>query len=122
MAEGPLEIRRRCMNRWNIPEWLEKEIIRRDTSCVYCSVVFGLPEAKVGSRPSWEHIVNDARIITRENVALCCRSCNSSKGIKQLSVWLDSPYCRGRGINRETVAVVVKQALADSNWAAAQVI
>jgi len=103
------------MNRWNIPEWLEREIIRRDTSCVYCGVVFGLPEAKFGSRTSWEHIVNDARIITCENIALCCRSCNSSKGIKQLSVWLGSPYCRKRGINRETVAAVVKKALENSN-------
>jgi 5-methylcytosine-specific restriction endonuclease McrA len=103
------------MNRWNIPEWLEKEIIRRDTSCVYCSVVFGLPEARFGSCPSWEHIVSDASIITRENIARCCPSCNSSKGTKPLAAWLGSPDCIQRGINRETVAVVVKQALENSN-------
>ena len=99
------------MNRGNIPDWLEQEVIERDRACIYCGVVFGLPEARFGSRPSWEHIVNDARIITRENIALCCRSCNSSKGVMPLAVWLDSPYCEKRKINRDTVAEVVKKAL-----------
>jgi hypothetical protein len=56
--------------------------------------------------------VNDARIITRENISLCCRSCNSSKGAKLLEAWLGSEYCKRRGISRETVAEVVRQALA----------
>ena len=99
------------MNRGNIPDWLEQEVIERDRACIYCGVVFGLPEARFGSRPSWEHIVNDARIITRENIALCCRSCNSSKGVKALAVWLDSSYCEKRKISRDTVAEVVKNAL-----------
>jgi 5-methylcytosine-specific restriction endonuclease McrA len=94
------------MNRWNIPAWLEREIILRDKSCVYCGVVFG-----VGNRPSWEHIVNDARIVTRENISLCCRACNSSKGVKPLEVWLESAYCKRRGITSETVAEVAKKAL-----------
>ena len=96
------------MNRWNIPDWLEQEIIRRDKSCIYCGVVFGLSNDRGGDRPSWEHIVNDARIVTRENISLCCRSCNSSKGVKPLEVWLESAYCKRRGISRETVAEVVK--------------
>jgi hypothetical protein len=99
------------MNRWNIPAWLEQEIVRRDTSCVYCGVIFG---SSAGSRPSWEHIVNDARIITPENVSLCCRSCNFSKGVKPLQVWLESAYCKRRGISGETVAEVVKKALMNS--------
>ena len=103
------------MNRWNIPDALEQEILHRDRACVYCGVVFGLPDARFGSRPSWEHIVNDARIVTRENIALCCRSCNSSKGVKLLSLWLDSPHCRKRGISRETVAAVIRKALEISN-------
>jgi hypothetical protein len=70
-----------------------------------------LPNACAGNRPSWEHIVNHARIITRENISLCCRSCNSSKGVKRLEAWLESGYCRTRGISRETVAEVVKKAL-----------
>ena len=103
------------MNRWSIPDSLEKEVIDRDRACIYCGMAFGLADAKFGRRPSWEHIVNDASIITRENIALCCRSCNSSKGIKPLSTWLDSPYCKKRGINRDTVAAVVRNTLEISN-------
>jgi hypothetical protein len=57
---------------------------------------------------TWEHIVNDARIVNRENIARCCSACNSSKGIKKLSDWLESAYCGRRGITRDTVAEVVK--------------
>ncbi len=99
------------MNRWNIPEWLENEILQRDTSCIYCGISFGSTDAGFGSRPSWEHIINDARIITRDNIARCCRSCNASKGMKRLSVWLDSAYCKRRGITKESVAEVVQNAL-----------
>jgi 5-methylcytosine-specific restriction endonuclease McrA len=76
---------------WNIPAVLETEILERDKSCVYCGVVFGLSDASTGSRTSWEHIVNDARNITRENIARCCRSCNASKAVKLLIVWRVSP-------------------------------
>ena len=98
------------MNRWNIPDCLETEIVERDKSCVYCGVAFDLASAGKGGLPTWEHIVNDVRIITRENIALCCRSCNASKGAKLLSVWLKSAYCRRRSISLETVADVVKAA------------
>jgi hypothetical protein len=60
---------------------------------------------------TWEHIINDARIVTRENIALCCAGCNSSKGVKPLELWLESRYCRERGITRDTVAAIVKAAL-----------
>jgi len=102
-------------NRWSIPESLAKEVIERDRSCIYCGAAFDLADAKLGSRPSWEHIVNDAQIITSENIALCCRSCNSSKGAKLLSIWLDSPYCKRRGITRDPVAAVVRNAFNTSN-------
>jgi 5-methylcytosine-specific restriction endonuclease McrA len=102
-------------NRWNIPDCLAKEVTERDKSCIYCGVAFDVADAKLGSRRSWEHIVNDARIITPANIAVCCRSCNSSKGAKLLSIWLDSPYCKKRGISRDTVATVVKNAFNTSN-------
>jgi len=44
------------MNRWNIPEWLEREVILRDKACVYCGAVFGA-DGRFGNRPSWEHII-----------------------------------------------------------------
>ena len=60
---------------------------------------------------TWEHIVNDAKIITRDNIARCCASCNASKGVKPLSVWLDSAYCKSRGITKDFVADVVRRHL-----------
>ena len=62
---------------------------------------------------SWEHIINDEKIITRENIALCCRGCNSSKGQKQLSIWLQSKYCKEHGITVESVAPIIKRAIAN---------
>ncbi len=67
-----------------------------------------------GSRKTvatWEHIINDASIISRENIARCCVACNSSKGAKKLSDWIQSSYCKKRGINGDTVAEVVKKEL-----------
>jgi len=96
-------------NRWNIPDWLEREVVERDKDCVYCRAPFSAAERK--TKPSWEHIINDASIITRENIALCCVGCNASKGAKLLSDWLKSKYCRDRGITHDTVAGVIQAAL-----------
>ena len=96
------------MSRWNIPDRLECEVIERDRSCVYCGVEFTAQRASRRGRPSWEHIINDARIITRENIARCCIGCNASKGTKDLVEWLQSKYCRTHGITRESVASVVR--------------
>jgi hypothetical protein len=99
------------MNRWNIPDWLEREVISRDTCCVYCNVTFALREGPRRSRASWEHIINDARIVTRANIALCCIGCNASKGARTIEAWLSSEYCKLRGISANTVAAVVREAL-----------
>lgn len=102
------------MNRWNIPQWLEDEVRNRDKNCVYCGkkmiykVIPGLTRKDLAT---WEHIINDENIITRSNIALCCSSCNSSKGTKNLSDWINSKYCRDHGINAETVSDIVKNAL-----------
>ena len=100
------------MNRWNIPVWLEREVIERDRCCVYCGVDFVVANPTRRLRPSWEHIINDARIVKRENIARCCISCNASKGAKDLSDWLESKFCRTRGITAESVAAVVRAVLA----------
>lgn len=63
---------------------------------------------------SWEHIINDASIITRENICLCCRSCNASKGQKKLSVWLQSNYYKERSITLETLSTIIKRAIVSS--------
>jgi hypothetical protein len=105
------------VNRWDIPEWLENEVRARDKECIYCGVEMlqGVPKGSLrNALATWEHIINDAQIITRENIALCCSACNSSKGQKTLSVWLQSPYCVKRGVNEDSVAQIAKDAL----WAA----
>ena len=99
------------MNNWNIPDWLEREVKDRDKNCVYCRIEFESSKQTRKSIATWEHIVNDAKIINRENIARCCVSCNSSKGTKKLSDWLESDYCKKRGITKETVAEVVRGAL-----------
>jgi hypothetical protein len=58
------------MNRWSIPDWLEREVKERDRSCVYCGVVFSPTNKDRRCKPSWEHIINDAWIITSEDIAL----------------------------------------------------
>ena len=99
------------MNNWKIPEWLEKEVLDRDKKCIYCGVKFGSSKENRKTQASWEHIVNDASIITRKNIARCCIACNSSKGTKKLSDWINSKYCKNNGINKNTVTDVVKNAL-----------
>jgi hypothetical protein len=107
-------LHRKKMNRWGIPAWLEEEVRARDRNCVYCGVQMIEKMTQGGSRrtvATWEHIVNDASIVTRENIARCCAACNSSKGTKSLSDWLQSSYCKKRRINKDTVAEVVKKTL-----------
>jgi len=102
------------MNDWGIPDWLEKEVKERDKTCVYCGVRMIQKMPSRGPRKAvatWEHIINNASIVTRENIARCCVACNSSKGTKKLSDWIQSSYCKKHGINKDTVAEVVKKAL-----------
>jgi len=100
-------------NNWNIPPWLEQEVRERDNVCVYCGNEFLSHKESVKASVSWEHIINDAKIITRDNISLCCRGCNASKGQKQLSIWLQTKYCVERGITQESVAPIIKQAIAN---------
>jgi len=99
------------MNKWNIPDWLEKEVKIRDKRCVYCQVKFSASKGDRRATATWEHVVNNARIITRKNIVRCCFSCNASKGSKKLSDWLESSYCKIHRIDKKTVAEVVKNAI-----------
>lgn len=98
-------------NRWGIPLEVENIVRQRDENCVYCGVVFKKDGISRKSKPSWEHIVNDIRINGIDNIALCCMSCNASKGAKLLEDWLESDYCRSKEITLDSVAIVVKKAM-----------
>lgn len=106
-----LEENSHMSNKWNVPVSLEMEVRKRDTKCVYCGIEFGSIESSRKSDASWEHIINDAKIITRENIALCCCACNASKGAKKLSDWLQSNYCLEHNITLQTVSPIVKNAI-----------
>lgn len=102
------------MNNWDIPDWLEREVRERDKACVYCGVQMIDQTPPRGPRKNvatWEHIINDASIVSRENIARCCIACNSSKGSKKPSDWIQSKYCKKHGINKDTIAEVGKKAL-----------
>jgi len=71
-------------NSWNIPDRLENEVRERDKACVYCGVEFTPAKLSRKTAASWEHIINDVKITTRENIVLCCCACNASKSQKQL--------------------------------------
>ena len=97
-------------NRWNIPDALEHEIIQRDQQCVYCGVAFVPEPESRASKPTWEHIVNDARIVNRFNIARCCAACNASKGRRSLLFGCN--LLTAEDVESEdTVADVVKRAL-----------
>jgi len=98
-------------NKWGIPKETEKIVRIRDSRSVYCGVNFSITHKSRKTKPTWEHIVNDIRITSKENIALCCTSCNASKGAKLLEDWLKSDYCIVRNISKETVAPVIKNAI-----------
>ncbi len=96
-------------NCWGIPKEVEVIVLNRDLKCVYCNIEFSNVSRK--SKQTWEHIINDIRINNTDNIALCCCSCNASKGNKILVNWLDSKYCKNKQITKETVAPIVKKHL-----------
>lgn len=98
-------------NRWGIPKNVEELVKEKDVNCVYCGISFRNTVVTHKTRPNWEHIVNDIRINGTENIALCCGSCNASKGTKLLSIWLNSKYCAKKGITKDNVAPVILQYL-----------
>ena len=95
-------------NRWGIPKNVEEFVKKRDLSCVYCGVSFADTIPTYKTRPTWEHIINDIKINGIENIALCCGSCNASKGSRMLEDWMIGKYCTKKGITSDNVAPVVK--------------
>ncbi len=61
------------MNHWGIPDWLEREVKDRDRTCVYCGthVIEQMPlRGPRKAVATWEHVINDAKVVTRENSVL----------------------------------------------------
>jgi len=69
------------------------------------------PHAMAASGATIEHFNNDGPLKKKCNVAICCRSCNSSKGTMGLTAWFKTRYCREKKINEDTVSKPVKEYL-----------
>ena len=93
-------------NKYGIPEVALKKIRERDITCVYCHKT--MTNLNTGGRRSdWATIEHLNYLPPWNNpvtVAICCGSCNSSRGTKKLLDWFKSAYCLEKDINKETVA------------------
>jgi 5-methylcytosine-specific restriction endonuclease McrA len=97
-------------NKYGVPEEDEKEIRARDKTCVYCHISMkGFPHSMGSSGATIEHLNNDGPFDKQSNLVICCRSCNSSRGNKNLLDWFKAAYCIEKNINEETVAEPVKE-------------
>jgi 5-methylcytosine-specific restriction endonuclease McrA len=100
------------LNKYGIPIKTEEKVRQRDKHCVYCHVAMKQCISLKGLRSdsaTIEHIDNDGSLIDEDNIAICCWACNSSKGTKALLDWFNSPYCKEKNINKETVAPPIKK-------------
>ncbi len=100
---------------FGIPDDVLSEIMERDKKCIYCDKKMINPYNVENRRDSVtiEHLSPHPPFHCSEgmdvnNIAMCCGSCNSSRGAKELSDWFKSAYCIARDINENTVATPVK--------------
>jgi len=105
-------------NKYGIPEEELNKIRARDKRCVYChkEMLKHHNKKNQGDSPTIEHLNSDPPFYWKdglkiEDVAICCGSCNSSRGIKKLSDWFTVKFCKDRKINGDTVAGPVKEYL-----------
>ena len=102
----------RNATKYDIPDSVARHVARRDKYCVYCKLRFRIGARSRNNLASWEHMDRcSVKHPKMWNVALCCGSCNTSRGPKGLAEWFDSAYCRKNNINRQTVAPVVQRYL-----------
>ncbi len=99
---------------------VKHEIMQRDKLCVYCGkkMIYPYRRDKGNNSATLEHFkegtLNREKPFTKDEVAMCCGSCNSSRRQKKLSDWFKKAYCRGQNsenkiINEDTVAQIVKE-------------
>jgi hypothetical protein len=102
---------------------LDEEGLRaRDKTCVYCRKVMKTHaeiKAAKGERAdeaTIEHLNFAGPFYVRnglrtEDLVICCRGCNSSRGERRLLDWFKLDYCVRRNINEGTVAEPVTRYL-----------
>ena len=110
---------------FGIPDGVLSEIMERDKKCVYCHKAMIYPYIRENAKDSAtiEHLSPEPPFhwsdeMQENNIVMCCGSCNSSRGAKQLANWFNSSYCLARNINENTVAEPVKNYLQRENMQA----
>ena len=108
-------------NSFGIPPEIEDAIRARDKRCVYCRKrmtayphIRGAPTANAATI---EHLAGlplyplryEQTGFDTGSIAICCGSCNSSRGGFPITDWFETAYCLERGINAHTVAPVVQR-------------
>jgi hypothetical protein len=102
-------------NKFGIPESELAKIRSRDKRCVYCQQPMIFPYTPKSSKKcaTIEHLNFEGPFYWRDglrsdDIVICCGACNSSRGVKPLAEWFDTPYCVERNITPCTVAAPVK--------------
>jgi hypothetical protein len=100
-------------NKYGIPEKDEIIIRARNKTCIYCHKKLLEPNPN-NSRSDWATIEHLNHLPPWNNpltVAICCFSCNASRGNKKISDWFKSVYCLEKNINEKTVDEPVQEYL-----------
>jgi hypothetical protein len=105
-------------NKFGIPEIELSKIRARDKRCVYCrkAMVYPYLGENCADRATIEHLNCDGPFYCNKglevrDIVICCGSCNSSRGRKELVEWFKTPYCIERNISARTVAAPVRSYL-----------
>ena len=104
-------------NRYGLPEVDVEATRKRDTKCVYCHKEMHKPGSGM-KRQDWatiEHLNHLPPWDNPETIAICCFSCNASRGNKKITDWFKMEYCLSKNINIDTVAQPVRDYLEKYN-------
>src|SRR6266480_1644833 len=109
----------RMANQWQIPQDVELRLRRKFKACAYCGRRFKVRirlKGMSGEKATIEHLNRRGPFywsdgLKESHLVIICGRCNSSRGIKRLTDWFASPYCRSLRIGPSTVAARVKQYL-----------
>lgn len=112
-------------NRHGIPKEVLSKIRERDVDCVYChkKMIYPYEKENVADSATIEHFRENGPFywwdgMNKEDLAICCGSCNASRGKKPLMVWFEEEYCARKGISVETVAEPVGKYIQRNNLSA----
>ena len=100
-------------NRYGLPEEEVDRIRSRDIRCVYCHKEMYKPSQYI-KRQDWatiEHLNHLPPWDNPKTIAICCFSCNASRGDRTIPDWFEMEYCKSKDINFNTVAQPVRDYL-----------